>query len=117
MLFREGKKNNQRRYDELVFCIESRSSIIQPKEKYMISQTDIPIVIEPVPTGSLDSFFGISMLFLTYIGISATVSVVLSYISPTVIPTIVIFLTVAALLLAPFWPLFKKYYPEQPKID
>ena len=75
-------------------------------------------MIEPVPTTALDSFLGVSMLFLAYIGISITISVVLQYhILPITVSSMLVFLTVAAFLLVPFWSLFKKYYPEPPEID
>jgi len=58
------------------------------------------------------------MLFFAYIGLSVTISVALLYLlPPSGVLSVLVFLTVAALLFAPFWPLFKKYYPESPKID
>jgi len=72
-------------------------------------------VIEPVPTTALDTFFGISILFFIYVGLSVTITVgLLSILGSSAVPSVLIFLIVAALLFAPFWSLFKSHYPELP---
>jgi len=73
-------------------------------------------VIEPVPTSALDSFFGVSVLFFAYIGLSVTISVGLaSLFSATGISPVLIFVAVAVFLFAPFWSLVKKHYPDPPE--
>lgn len=71
-----------------------------------------PSMLEPLPYGIPDEFLTVQVIAIAYIVLSLGITLGLVALAIPRSAAVPAFLVVATVLLIPFWPLIRRYYPQ-----